>query len=164
MNSCKNADGKSVKDYQFDEATNNLADPKLTNLMETHIIYENFLKRNLNDVGFTDGLNAKHENDEESAALNDEIVPNPRKLPSEKQKKMLKEMKFAEARKKEHDELVARIDKLVAHIQQKMEKLKLQVKKHKRKLYVLINFLNSPTVPAIRTRLVLLLPPHGVSR
>jgi hypothetical protein len=159
---CKNERGKCLKNYEFDETTDELADPKLNIMMASCKTYQEFLQRNLNDVGFTDALKSK------VAQKNGDVegIENPRKIPSEKQKKILNEMKFAEARKKEYEDLVSRVERLCTHIQKKMEKLeKLQVINVSSKLKEnsSIKFLYFTTVTSIRTRLVLLSPSHCLS-
>lgn len=121
VNTSLNQEGMITKNYEFDETTNALADPKLNYLLESHKIYNNFLKNQLLDVGYTDALKVKIPNFESEG---EENSCEPRKIPTLKKQKSLRNLELACKRKHNHEELIWRIENMNLIIQKKKEILR----------------------------------------
>ena len=153
MNFYYNEDGKCLKDYKFDKATNALADPKLNYLQESFEVYQNFLKNQLLDVGYTDALKVK------AAEQNPDNCGQPKIIPALRKQKSLNNLKIACKRKTEHENLILRVEKMKSVIQRKKEDLKeCQVKFNN--LSLLLKLICPFKAPTNTSRFVLLQPPH----
>jgi hypothetical protein len=110
-----NKEGKSVKQYDFDDVTNSLADPKLSQLLTSSETYQKFLDKKIRDVRYSDSLRL------EAPTQIEERTCEPKMIPSVRKQLKLKKLRIAANTRKNHDKLKTRIENLRSAIQKKKE-------------------------------------------
>lgn len=116
--------GKAKKNYEFDDATNKLAFPKMSILKGAAMTNQELLQKFLSDTRNLDALNQKLQE-----IKSKENVNGAKKIPSIRQQKKQMELKAAERARRCHEDLDGRTKRLVELIKQQSEKIeKLQVR------------------------------------
>lgn len=111
-------DGKPSKAYEFDEKTNQLAAPKLNILLEAEKTHKELMEKFLSDTRNYNAL----QRPESKKNTNVDQDGNLKKIPSERRRNIEKEDRVAELTKREYEELRNRTDRLIASVQEQLDK------------------------------------------
>lgn len=124
VKSAEGEDGKPAKAYEFDEKTNQLAAPKLNILLTAEKTHQELLKKFMSNVRNCDAL----QRPESKKSENVDPDEGTKKIPSKRRRNIEKEDRAAELTKCEYKDLRNRTDRLIACVQEQLDKtLKFQV-------------------------------------